>query len=350
MYERTTIMISRYSILVATFVAGPVWGDTTYPDVTDLVTIIMDTSQSTIVNHCGDESVFESMHDVLVELIDDDDALLRDGRLGLRVMYYGSRITSADVPDPLPPGGGVADCEDHTLSVVDWTPLTDTTFPTIRQAVVSATSPLGGGTLLARGIECAHDDLQDVVATGMFPNAESALLVVIAEGCNTNGPGPVQGARDEALYGGTAQFAHIVAVGIEEYFGHDVSDYLESYVIGPPDAILLPYDEPQFGADPDWQSAYAVSINACEDYAGFSQLAALMRLTTTVGVHWCPYDLTYDGKQDIQDLGVILAAFDTSDGDPFYNLDADLDQNGSVDQQDLGMMLAAFGCGTDDAP
>jgi hypothetical protein len=60
----------------------------------------------------------------------------------------------------------------------------------------------------------------------------------------------------------------------------------------------------------------------------------------------CVGDLDGDGDVDLSDLAILLAAYDTCDGDPFYNPDADLDDSGCVDLADLATLLAEYGCGT----
>ncbi len=57
----------------------------------------------------------------------------------------------------------------------------------------------------------------------------------------------------------------------------------------------------------------------------------------------CPGDIDGDGVVGQSDLGVLLAAFGTCDGDPAYNAAADLDGDGCVGQTDLGALLSHFG-------
>jgi len=60
----------------------------------------------------------------------------------------------------------------------------------------------------------------------------------------------------------------------------------------------------------------------------------------------CPGDLDGDGDTDHSDLGALLAAWCTHDGDPNWNPNADLDGDGHVGHGDLGILLADWGCGT----
>lgn len=56
----------------------------------------------------------------------------------------------------------------------------------------------------------------------------------------------------------------------------------------------------------------------------------------------CPGDITLDGKVDQADLGVLLAAYGTTVGQPQYNGQADLNADGAVDQADLGALLSHY--------
>jgi len=64
------------------------------------------------------------------------------------------------------------------------------------------------------------------------------------------------------------------------------------------------------------------------------------------GVPACPGDIDGDGDTDHSDLGELLAAWCTQEGDPNWNPDADLDGDGHVGHGDLGILLADWGCGT----
>ena len=59
----------------------------------------------------------------------------------------------------------------------------------------------------------------------------------------------------------------------------------------------------------------------------------------------CPGDIDGDGDTDHSDLGELLAAWCTQEGDPNWNPDADLDGDGHVGHGDLGILLADWGCG-----
>ncbi|HUT88865.1 MAG TPA: hypothetical protein VMY37_05185 [Thermoguttaceae bacterium] len=60
----------------------------------------------------------------------------------------------------------------------------------------------------------------------------------------------------------------------------------------------------------------------------------------------CPGDVDGDGDTDHSDLGELLAAWCTHEGDPNWNPNADLDGDGHVGHGDLGILLADWGCGT----
>lgn len=56
-----------------------------------------------------------------------------------------------------------------------------------------------------------------------------------------------------------------------------------------------------------------------------------------------PGDLDGDGDVDLADLAILLAAYDTCEGDAGYNPDADLDGSGCVELSDLAELLANYG-------
>jgi len=66
--------------------------------------------------------------------------------------------------------------------------------------------------------------------------------------------------------------------------------------------------------------------------------------TLTVIPTECPGDIDGDGDTDHSDLGELLAAWCTHDGDPNWNPNADLDADGHVGHGDLGILLSDYGC------
>jgi len=60
----------------------------------------------------------------------------------------------------------------------------------------------------------------------------------------------------------------------------------------------------------------------------------------------CPGDIDGDGDTDHSDLGELLSAWCSLEGDPNWNANADLDGDGHVGHGDLGILLADWGCGT----
>ncbi len=56
-----------------------------------MLTILMDTSNRTLINNCGDSSdlVFLNMKASIQHLLDDPEVIPRDGRLVLGIMWYG---------------------------------------------------------------------------------------------------------------------------------------------------------------------------------------------------------------------------------------------------------------------
>ena len=59
----------------------------------------------------------------------------------------------------------------------------------------------------------------------------------------------------------------------------------------------------------------------------------------------CPGDIDGDGDTDHSDLGELLSAWCTHEGDPDWNPNADLDGDGHVGHGDLGILLADWHCG-----
>lgn len=57
----------------------------------------------------------------------------------------------------------------------------------------------------------------------------------------------------------------------------------------------------------------------------------------------CPGDIDGDGEVGQPDLGILLAAFGSCEGDANYNAAADLDGDNCVGQPDLGVLLSNFG-------
>jgi hypothetical protein len=66
--------------------------------------------------------------------------------------------------------------------------------------------------------------------------------------------------------------------------------------------------------------------------------------TLTVIPTECPGDIDGDGDTDHSDLGALLAAWCTHEGDPHWNPGGDLDGDGHVGHGDLGILLADWGC------
>jgi len=61
----------------------------------------------------------------------------------------------------------------------------------------------------------------------------------------------------------------------------------------------------------------------------------------------CPGDIDGDVDTDQSDLGLLLAAWCSHEGDPNWNANADLDGDWHVGHGDLGILLANWGCGTE---
>ncbi|MCK4872886.1 MAG: hypothetical protein KAS72_09190 [Phycisphaerales bacterium] len=54
-------------------------------------------------------------------------------------------------------------------------------------------------------------------------------------------------------------------------------------------------------------------------------------------------DADFDGDVDQSDLGILLAAYNSTFGTPMYDPQADFDADGDIDQSDLGILLANYG-------
>ena len=59
----------------------------------------------------------------------------------------------------------------------------------------------------------------------------------------------------------------------------------------------------------------------------------------------CPGDIDGDGVTYQQDLGILLGAWDTYEGDPNWDGRADLNGDGHIYQEDLGVVLGDWECG-----
>jgi hypothetical protein len=71
-----------------------------------------------------------------------------------------------------------------------------------------------------------------------------------------------------------------------------------------------------------------------------------LNLENPAGEPTCVADANGDGVTDQADLGILLSAFGTSEGDPGYNAAVDYDTDGTIGQPDLGFLLADYGCGS----
>jgi hypothetical protein len=101
---------------------------------------------------------------------------------------------------------------------------------------------------------------------------------------------------------------------------------------------------------PPWPSTYALYPWHDALYVGGSYNLAGGEFPCGCIAAWgcpaCPGDVDGDGDTDHSDLGALLAAWCTQEGDPNWNPDADLDGDGHVGHGDLGILLADWGCGT----
>ncbi len=59
-----------------------------------------------------------------------------------------------------------------------------------------------------------------------------------------------------------------------------------------------------------------------------------------------PGDLDDDGDVDLSDLAILIVAYGTCEGEPFFSPEADVDGSGCVDVADLAILLTNYGVGT----
>jgi len=97
-----------------------------------------------------------------------------------------------------------------------------------------------------------------------------------------------------------------------------------------------------FGQDTDGQ----LNIGAVDLWANASSSVYYDDMSLEPRAADCPGDVDGDGDTDHSDLGALLAAWCTHEGDPNWNPNADLDGDGHVGHTDLGTLLADWGCGT----
>jgi len=96
-----------------------------------------------------------------------------------------------------------------------------------------------------------------------------------------------------------------------------------------------------FGTDPDG----LLNIGAVDLFANGATSVYYDDMSLQPYEPECPGDVDGDGDTDHSDLGALLAAWCTHEGDPNWNANADLDGDGHVGHSDLGTLLADWGCG-----
>jgi hypothetical protein len=87
-------------------------------------------------------------------------------------------------------------------------------------------------------------------------------------------------------------------------------------------------------------------IDAVDLYANFALSSIYYDDMSLTAVGDCPGDIDGDGETGHADLGLLLSAWCSQEGDSNWNPDADLDGDGHVGHGDLGILLADWGCGT----
>ncbi len=91
---------------------------------------------------------------------------------------------------------------------------------------------------------------------------------------------------------------------------------------------------------------YSVTAVYDDEVPGYNIVGDLGSATVEISSAGCVGDIDGDGDTDHSDLGELLAAWCTHEGDPNWNPNADLDGDGHVGHGDLGILLADWGCGT----
>lgn len=105
----------------------------------------------------------------------------------------------------------------------------------------------------------------------------------------------------------------------------------------------------QIGNDLEFRSIVLDHIDRYS-FVNFGLVMAVSKsYMDNVTVEVCSADIDKDGSVCQSDLGALLAAFGTCEGQPGYNPNANLAPNSPgpqcIDQADLGALLAQFGCG-----
>jgi len=91
------------------------------------------------------------------------------------------------------------------------------------------------------------------------------------------------------------------------------------------------------------------NITASDDLVPFNEIVIQHEFTEINNVNTIDItliilgDCDHNGNVTQSDLGLLLAAYGSSIGDPNYNPNADFDNDGDVDQSDLGVLLAHYG-------
>jgi hypothetical protein len=101
----------------------------------------------------------------------------------------------------------------------------------------------------------------------------------------------------------------------------------------------------EVGEDPWGLAVGDLNGDSWNDVVTANQLSGNCSLLLNRG-SYCPGDIDGDGDTDHSDLGALLAAWCSVEGDSNWNPNADLDGDGHVGHGDLGILLADWGCGT----
>jgi hypothetical protein len=322
------------------------------PEVDSAIVLLLDASKSMLLpdnnpddpnddGSCPQDSDFDREFDAIVAayrdiMLTDDTILPRDGSVALCGIVFAS-----DYGD------------EGAMVVVPWIAIDSyasaETFITLIEGVWLP----GGGTTLADGLTMAtgmfDDDLIDVTSGG------DTIINVIGDGIGKlDDPDhyqdtidAVEGARDAAIDGDVVKLINAVAIDVDQsdddtgdHNEHNIPQLFEDHVIGANDTLIG-----SSGRRKCLREALGTYC-ACPPQDGDSQfeIQQVVKLFYEARVT-CEGDLDNDCTVGQSDLGIVLAAYGSSQDDPppnNYDPVADVDGDGDVDQSDLGVILASY--------
>jgi len=192
---------------------------------------------------------------------------------------------------------------------------------------------ISGGSLttfvVGSPLMCFASTIPETFAQGRA-TASLTLTDALGDGATLTGLGPVGSGAYRSYYNGYlsdgTRFTHLVGL----------------ISVGPGGTATGSQSDPLAGFRPIGESVDDMSAEIA-----FTLTPVDLAFATTVfGVpepEPCFGDINGDGVIDSADLGHLLAAYGTCEGDPDYDPDVDLNESGCVDLADLGVLLAIYG-------